>query len=103
MTEQLGEKGSDWGVSRSQLLQGLKPEVDLICLIGPAEAVPLLQSLRDRTFRPVSHQAVKPPQRRRSVAGDPGKSCHFNVQSLVDVSQQSRWAFKSGLTAHSCS
>jgi hypothetical protein len=40
-------------------LQGLKPEVDLIGFIGPAEAVPLLQSLREWTIRRVFHQAVK--------------------------------------------
>jgi len=39
-------------------LQGLKPGVDLIGFIGPAEAVPLLQSLEESALQGVFQQPV---------------------------------------------
>ena len=43
--KQAAEKGLGGANWRSKLLQGLKPNVDSIGFIGPAEAVPLLQSI----------------------------------------------------------
>jgi len=39
-------------------LQGLKPGVDLIGFIGPAEAVPLLQSFEESALQGVFQQPV---------------------------------------------
>jgi hypothetical protein len=43
--EQPAEKGLGWKIYRYELLQGLKPVVAMIGFIGPAKAVPLLQSV----------------------------------------------------------
>ena len=41
------------------VLQGLKPDIDLIDFIGPAEAVPLLLSLEESALQGVFPQPVK--------------------------------------------
>jgi hypothetical protein len=45
VAKQAAEKGIRGTNQRSELLQGLKPNVNSIGFIGPAEAVPLLQSI----------------------------------------------------------
>jgi hypothetical protein len=49
LTEPLGEKGSDWGVLRIQLLQGLKPDIDVVAFIGPTEVRPCYKALEGDT------------------------------------------------------
>jgi hypothetical protein len=63
-------------------LQGLKPEVDLISFIGPAEAVPLLQSLREWTIRRVFHQAVKSCPFKAMSFSAACKALSLNLNSL---------------------
>jgi hypothetical protein len=49
--KQAAEKDLPGVDCRSELLQGLKPGIDLIGFSGPAEAVPLLQSGRNWGLR----------------------------------------------------
>jgi hypothetical protein len=39
------EEAEPWVVWQTEILQGLKPNVDMIGFIGPTKVVPLLQSL----------------------------------------------------------
>jgi len=48
--EQAAEEGRRRRICRYELLQGLKPDIDLIGFIGPAKAVPLLQSMSKAAF-----------------------------------------------------
>jgi hypothetical protein len=48
--KEVAEKGLRWRTCGYELLQGLKPDADLIGFIGPAKAVPLLQSTSKASF-----------------------------------------------------
>jgi len=48
--KQVAEKGLGLGEFQYRLLQGLKPNVDLMGFSGPAKAVPLLQSMSEMRF-----------------------------------------------------
>ena len=58
--KEAAEKGLFEGEILPRVLQGLKPNIDLIGFIGLTEVMPLLQSLRERIFRRVFPQTVKP-------------------------------------------
>jgi len=66
--KQVAEKGLGLGEFQYRLLQGLKPNVDLMGFSGPAKAVPLLQSMSEMRF---SAACKVVPSKESSVSSRP--------------------------------